>query len=160
VFCQQRLGENGHPFTVFKFRSMWKDAESRLAEIAANNEVKDGPIFKWRDDIRVTRVGRFLRRTSMDELLQLFNVLRGDMSLVGPRPPLESEVLQYEDWQLRRLSVKPGMTGLWQVSGRSNLGFVQMVRLDLQYIDSWSIWSDIVLLARTPFAVFSSRGAY
>jgi lipopolysaccharide/colanic/teichoic acid biosynthesis glycosyltransferase len=101
-----------------------------------------------------------LRRTSLDELPQLWNVLKGDMSLVGPRPPLEKEVREYENWQLRRLAVKPGMTGLWQVSGRSNLGFVQMVRLDIDYVEEWSVWRDITLLARTPLAVITARGAY
>jgi lipopolysaccharide/colanic/teichoic acid biosynthesis glycosyltransferase len=154
------LGRNGREFTVYKFRSMWQDAERRLSEVAGLNEVNDGPIFKMRNDPRITGVGRYLRKTSLDELLQLWNVLKGDMSLVGPRPPLASEVVKYEDWQLRRLTVKPGMTGLWQVSGRSNLGFIEMVELDLQYIDTWSIWRDIVLLLRTPLAVISARGAY
>ena len=160
VFSQKRLGQNGRQFTVYKFRSMWKDAEARQAEVEAFNEVKDGPTFKLKEDPRITRVGRYLRKTSLDELLQLWNVLKGDMSLVGPRPPLESEVLKYEDWQLRRLSVKPGMTGLWQVSGRSNLGFVEMVLLDLEYIDGWTVWKDVAILLRTPLAVLSARGAY
>jgi lipopolysaccharide/colanic/teichoic acid biosynthesis glycosyltransferase len=159
-FCQQRMGQHGRRLTVYKFRSMRRDAETLLQEVRKNNIIKDGPIFKWKHDIRITKVGRFLRRTSLDELPQLFNVLLGNMSLVGPRPPLESEVLEYESWQLRRLAVKPGMTGLWQVSGRSNLGFVQMVDLDIDYIEAWSVWRDVSLLCRTPAAVFSARGAY
>ncbi len=160
LFRQQRLGLNGQRFTVFKFRSMHRNAEQRLAEVMANNEIKDGPIFKWRDDPRITRVGRFLRRTSLDELPQLLNVLRGDMSLVGPRPPLEAEVARYEPWHMERLSVKPGMTGLWQVSGRSNLNFNQMVELDNTYAKEWSIWLDLKLLLKTPWAVFTARGAF
>jgi len=139
---------------------MCKDAPRRLAEVMANNEIEDGPIFKWRDDPRVTKVGRFLRRTSLDELPQLLNVLKGDLSLVGPRPPLESEVARYEEWQLQRLCVKPGMTGLWQVSGRSKLSFREMVELDIAYGESWTLWHDISILARTPIAVTSGHGAY
>jgi lipopolysaccharide/colanic/teichoic acid biosynthesis glycosyltransferase len=154
------MGQNGRKFTVYKFRSMHRDAEKRLEEVKQNNLIKDGPIFKWKQDSRITKVGRFLRRTSLDELPQLWNVLLGNMSLVGPRPPLESEVMEYESWQLRRLAVKPGMTGLWQVSGRSNLGFVQMVGLDIDYIEAWSVWRDITLLAKTPLAVITARGAY
>ena len=160
LFTQQRLGFYGKPFILFKFRSMCKDAPKRLAEVLANNEVADGPTFKWRHDPRVTRVGRFLRRTSLDELPQLLNVLKGDLSLVGPRPPLESEVASYEEWQLQRLCLKPGMTGLWQVSGRSKLTFKQMVELDIAYGESWSVWQDLVILARTPLAVGTGRGAY
>jgi lipopolysaccharide/colanic/teichoic acid biosynthesis glycosyltransferase len=159
-FRQERLGQSGKRFTVLKFRSMLQDAEARLDEVARNNEVTDGPIFKWRQDPRITRVGRFLRRTSLDELPQFWNVLVGEMSLVGPRPPLEREVNAYEDWQLGRLAVKPGMTGLWQVSGRSNLTFTEMVTLDLTYINTWSIWKDVILLLKTPFAVFGGRGAF
>jgi lipopolysaccharide/colanic/teichoic acid biosynthesis glycosyltransferase len=139
---------------------MSRDAESRLDEVRPLNQVQDGPTFKMKVDPRVTRVGRFLRRTSLDELPQLLNVLKGEMSLVGPRPPLESEVREYADWQLRRLSVKPGMTGLWQVSGRSNLSFSDMVRLDIEYVENWSLAADVFLLARTPLAVLVSRGAY
>ena len=159
-FCQKRMGQHGRKFTVYKFRSMHRDAEKRLEEVKQNNLIKDGPIFKWKQDSRITKVGRFLRRTSLDELPQLWNVLLGNMSLVGPRPPLESEVMEYESWQLRRLAVKPGMTGLWQVSGRSNLGFVQMVGLDIDYIEAWSVWRDITLLLKTPLAVITARGAY
>lgn len=159
-FVQKRMGRNGQMFTIFKFRSMYRDAELRFAEIREYNEIEDGPIFKWKADPRITPVGRYLRATSLDEIPQLFNVLLGNMSLVGPRPPLESEVMQYEPWQLKRLAVKPGMTGLWQVSGRSQLGFNQMVELDIAYIDCWSVWQDLRLLLRTPVAVLSARGAY
>jgi exopolysaccharide biosynthesis polyprenyl glycosylphosphotransferase len=160
IFAQERMGLRGQTFIVFKFRSMYKDAEQRLASLLDANEIKDGPIFKLRHDPRVTVVGRFLRKTSLDELPQLWNVLRGDMSLVGPRPPLASEVAQYEPWQLVRLAVKPGMTGLWQVSGRSNLGFIEMVQLDIAYVENWSLVSDITLLLRTAPAVLTARGAY
>ncbi|HLG12644.1 MAG TPA: sugar transferase [Dehalococcoidia bacterium] len=159
-FSQKRMGQNGKKFTVYKFRSMHRDAEKLLQQVKQHNNIQDGPIFKWRQDSRITKVGRFLRRTSLDELPQLWNVLLGNMSLVGPRPPLESEVIEYEGWQLRRLAVKPGMTGLWQVSGRSNLGFVQMVGLDIDYIEAWSVWRDLSLLVRTPLAVITARGAY
>jgi lipopolysaccharide/colanic/teichoic acid biosynthesis glycosyltransferase len=160
LFAQKRMGQGGKIFTVYKFRSMTQDAECKLPEVRANNQIKDGPIFKWKTDPRITRVGRFLRRTSLDEAPQLFNVLLGSMSLVGPRPPLESEVLQYEDWQLRRLAVRPGMTGLWQVSGRSDLSFTQMVQLDIEYVNRWTPWLDIQLLLCTPVAVITGRGAY
>jgi lipopolysaccharide/colanic/teichoic acid biosynthesis glycosyltransferase len=160
MFAQRRMGQGGKFFTVYKFRSMTQDAECKLHEVRANNQIKDGPIFKWKTDPRITRVGRFLRRTSLDEAPQLFNVLLGSMSRVGPRPPLESEVLQYEDWQLRRLAVRPGMTGLWQVSGRSDLSFTQMVQLDIEYVNRWTPWLDIQLLLRTPVAVITGRGAY
>lgn len=159
VFRQPRVGKGGRLFTSYKFRSMDVDAEDRLSEVARLNEA-DGPIFKVRKDPRITPVGRFLRRTSLDELPQLFNVLRGDMSLVGPRPALLREVLVYERWQLDRLTVRPGMTGLWQVSGRSQIPFEVMMRLDLEYIRQWSLWFDILLLVRTIPAVVSARGAY
>jgi lipopolysaccharide/colanic/teichoic acid biosynthesis glycosyltransferase len=160
IFAQERLGKQGRPFTVYKFRSMRKDAEERLHEVLEHNHIKDGPTFKLKDDPRMTRVGRFIRRTSLDELPQVWNVLLGQMSFVGPRPPLAAEVLEYEDWQLRRLAVTPGLTGLWQVSGRSDLSFTEMVTLDVDYVDRWSPAYDIALLARTPAAVFSGRGAY
>lgn len=159
-FTQKRVGLNGKVFTVFKFRSMTPDAETRQAEVRAHNEIADGPTFKWKADPRITRVGRFIRRASLDEAPQLLNVLLGDMSLVGPRPPLESEVEKYEAWQLERLAVRPGMTGLWQVSGRSDLTFGEMVELDIRYVRSWSVWLDILLLLRTPLAVITCRGAY
>lgn len=160
VFTQKRVGCRGKVFTVYKFRSMVKDAERRKDDISHRNEITDGPIFKLKADPRVTRLGRFLRRSSLDELPQLFNVLLGNMSLVGPRPPLEAEVMEYEPWHLTRLSVKPGLTGLWQVSGRSDLGFIEMVTLDITYVTEWSLAQDIILLARTPAALISARGAY
>lgn len=160
LFVQKRMGQNGRVFSLYKFRSMCRNAEQMLEEVRQYNEIEDGPIFKWKKDPRITRVGRILRASSLDELPQLINVLLGNMSLVGPRPPLEAEVLQYEPWQLRRLAVKPGMTGLWQVSGRSQLGFTEMVELDIAYIECWSFWQDLRLLLKTPAAVISTRGAY
>jgi lipopolysaccharide/colanic/teichoic acid biosynthesis glycosyltransferase len=138
---------------------MYVDAERRLADLQHLNE-HDGVLFKLRDDPRVTRVGRWLRTYSFDELPQLWNVLRGQMSLVGPRPPLASEVARYEGHAHRRLLVKPGITGLWQVSGRSDLSWDDTVRLDLQYVENWSLGLDIALIARTAVAVFTGRGAY
>ena len=158
-FKQERIGRNGRKFIMLKFRSMYEDAEKRLEEYLAKNEV-EGPIFKIKDDPRITPVGKFLRRYSLDELPQLINVLLGQMSLVGPRPPLEREVKEYEEWQLRRIDVTPGMTGLWQVSGRSDLPFSQMVQLDIYYIEHWSIWLDIKILLKTIPAVLSGKGAY
>jgi lipopolysaccharide/colanic/teichoic acid biosynthesis glycosyltransferase len=144
---------------VYKFRSMHVDAEQRLAELHALNE-HDGVLFKVRQDPRVTGVGRWLRKYSLDELPQLLNVLRTDMSLVGPRPPLRSEVERYEGHARRRLLVRPGITGLWQVSGRSDLSWEDTVRLDLQYVENWSLALDISILVRTVAAVVASRGAY
>jgi len=159
LFSQVRCGLNGRRFMLYKFRTMVQDAEARREEVAHLNEV-DGPVFKSRRDPRVTAVGRVLRRLSLDELPQLINVLRGDMSLVGPRPPLPEEVEHYERWQRRRLSMKPGLTGLWQVSGRAELGdFNQWIALDLAYIDNWSLWLDLKILLKTIPAVFSTRGA-
>jgi len=142
---------------MYKFRTMVPDAEARRHEV--DNE-KDGPIFKNRRDRRITRVGRFLRSTSIDELPQLFGVLSGRMSLVGPRPPIGEEVADYGAWQRRRLTVKPGLTCLWQVSGRSEIGFEDWVRMDLWYVRNQDFWTDLVLLARTPWSVLSRRGAY
>ncbi|MGK5632553.1 sugar transferase [Streptomyces sp. URMC 123] len=156
---QTRVGRHGAPFTMWKFRTMVVDAERRRAELAAANE-KDGPLFKMRRDPRVTRVGRALRRSSLDELPQLVNVLRGDMSLVGPRPPLPDEVAQYDEVEVRRLAVKPGLTGLWQISGRSDLSWDESVALDLRYADNWSITGDLDVIARTFRAVVDGRGAY
>ncbi len=158
-YRQQRVGKDGRRFNILKFRSMSQDAEHRLETLRQLNEAT-GPLFKIRRDPRVTRVGGLLRRWSLDELPQLLNVLRGEMSLVGPRPPLPSEVAQYEDWQLGRLRAVPGLTGLWQVSGRSEVPFHDMVRLDLHYIRNWSIALDFEILLRTIPAVLSSRGAY
>ncbi len=158
-FRQRRVGMNGREFTLLKFRSMYQDAQARLDALRARNEVS-GPVFKMKDDPRVTRVGRFIRRTSVDELPQFWNVLRGQMSVVGPRPPIPSEVEQYERRHLRRLSVKPGITCTWQVSGRSSIGFDRWMELDLSYIDNWSLWHDVKILARTIPAVLTGRGAH
>ena len=158
-FRQVRVGKNGRPFKMLKFRSMHVDAEARLDSLRSLNEVS-GPVFKMRDDPRVTRVGRFIRRTSLDELPQFLNVLSGEMSIVGPRPPVPAEVKQYQRWQRRRLSVKPGITCTWQVSGRSDISFDQWMKLDLEYIDTWSLWQDIQICLRTVPAVLLSRGAH
>lgn len=159
LFRQVRVGMQGKHFTMLKFRSMVVDAEARLAELASRNE-GSGVLFKVKDDPRITRIGAYLRRFSVDELPQLFNVLTGSMSLVGPRPPLPKEVEAYEQDVRRRLLVKPGLTGLWQVSGRSNLSWQDSVRLDLYYVENWSLAGDIVVLLRTVRAVFGSSGAY
>jgi lipopolysaccharide/colanic/teichoic acid biosynthesis glycosyltransferase len=159
IFAQERVGMGGRRFRMLKLRSMVSDAESRVHELAHLNE-SDGPLFKIREDPRRTRVGRLLRATSLDELPQLVNILRGDMSLVGPRPPLAREVATYTREQLRRLSVVPGLTGAWQVSGRSNLDWESAIRLDLDYIDRWTFWLDLKLIWRTIGAVVISRGAY
>jgi exopolysaccharide biosynthesis polyprenyl glycosylphosphotransferase len=159
LFTQVRTGRDGSSFRCFKFRSMVVDAEQRLAELHARTGYADG-LFKMEDDPRITRPGHWLRRYSIDELPQLFNVLRGEMSLVGPRPPLPTEVARYARDTERRLRVRPGMTGLWQVSGRSDLAFDEAVRLDLYYVDNWSMLQDLTILVRTLGAVLSSRGAY
>ncbi|MFB9239264.1 sugar transferase [Plantactinospora siamensis] len=159
LFRQIRVGMDGREFGVYKFRTMVVNADTMLAELAARNET-DGLLFKMRDDPRVTRVGRLLRRWSLDELPQLGNVLRGQMSLVGPRPPLPSEVARYDGDVARRLLVKPGMTGLWQVSGRSDLPWEDGIRLDLYYVENWSLASDLTILWKTVGAVLGSRGAY
>ncbi|WP_189546706.1 exopolysaccharide biosynthesis polyprenyl glycosylphosphotransferase [Streptomyces gelaticus] len=156
---QTRHGQHNRPFTMWKFRTMVADAESRKERLLAANET-DGPMFKMRRDPRVTAIGRLLRRTSLDELPQLLNVLRGEMSLVGPRPPLPEEVSRYDERELRRLAVKPGLTGLWQVSGRSDLTWQETVSLDLWYVDNWSVATDMGLMARTLRAVADGRGAY
>ncbi|SDS49966.1 sugar transferase [Microlunatus soli] len=159
IFKQSRVGIDGKPFTMYKFRSMVVDAEKRLAELKDSNEGA-GPLFKISNDPRVTRVGHFLRRYSLDELPQLFNVLGGSMSLVGPRPPLQSEVDAYAEDIRRRLKVMPGVTGLWQVSGRSMLSWEESVRLDLRYVENWSFGLDLQILARTAYAVLAKKGAY
>lgn len=158
-YHQVRVGKDRRLFRIYKFRSMRRDAEARIGELIAANEVA-GPMFKIRNDPRVTRVGRVIRRLSLDELPQLINVVKGEMSLVGPRPPLVTEVAQYEDWQIGRLRAVPGMTGLWQVSGRTDLAFQEMVRLDLQYVRNWSLGLDLHILVRTVPAILASRGAY
>lgn len=157
-FRQERVGQNQRRFKMIKFRSMIVNAEEIKASLMALNE-QDGPVFKITNDPRITRLGRFIRKYSLDEFPQLFNVWRGEMSLVGPRPPIPSEVEQYSWSQRRRLSVRPGMTGLWQVSGRNNIGFEEWVEMDLDYIDRWSIWLDIKILFMTFRAVFAGRGA-
>ena len=154
-----RIGRDGRPFTFLKFRSMFDGADRQRQEISHLNEM-DGPIFKISRDPRVTRIGRFLRVTSIDEIPQFLNVLRGEMSLVGPRPPIPEEVAQYEPWQFRRLDVKPGITCLWQISGRSRLSFKEWMRLDLEYIKHQSLWLDLRILLRTIPAVLSREGAY
>ena len=154
-----RVGVNNRPFRMWKFRSMVPDAEALVADLADRDE-GNGPLFKIRDDPRVTPVGRIIRRYSLDELPQLFNVLSGSMSLVGPRPPLPAEVATYDGRVARRMLVKPGMTGLWQVSGRSNLSWEESVRLDVSYVENWSIMQDLVILWRTFRAVVSKDGAY
>jgi exopolysaccharide biosynthesis polyprenyl glycosylphosphotransferase len=156
-FRQERVGLHGRSFHVVKFRSMCTDAEDQLDGLRAHNEIR-GHAFKLRDDPRITGVGRFLRRSSLDELPQLWNVLRGQMSLVGPRPPLPAEVAHYDTWHRRRLSMKPGMTGLWQVRGRHSAEFDHWVEQDLEYIDSWSLWLDFKIMARTVPAVLSGTG--
>jgi len=159
LFRQQRCGLNGRRFTLYKFRTMYVGAEDHLDEVAHLNQV-NGPAFKARRDPRITPAGKVLRRLSIDELPQLVNVFRGDMSLVGPRPPIPEEVAQYERWQRRRLSMKPGITGLWQVSGRADLDdFNSWIKLDLAYIDQWSLWLDVKILLKTIPAVLSTQGA-
>ena len=158
-YRQPRVGQNGVVFGMYKFRSMCADADDRRAGLAAKNEAT-GPLFKMKDDPRVTRVGRWMRKFSVDEFPQLINVLRGEMSLVGPRPPLQPETIQYTEHDWRRMEVPPGMTGLWQVSGRSTLTFEEMVRLDLFYLENWSVGFDLALLARTIPAVLFARGSY
>jgi exopolysaccharide biosynthesis polyprenyl glycosylphosphotransferase len=156
-FRQQRVGLHGRPFSVMKFRTMCTGAEEQLDDLRGLNVIR-GQAFKIENDPRITRVGRFLRRASLDELPQLQNVFRGDMSLVGPRPPLPCEVAQYDIWHRRRLSMKPGMTGLWQVGARREADFDRWVEADLQYIDSWSLWLDFRILAKTVPAVLSGQG--
>jgi len=159
LFRQTRVGQHGLPFEVLKLRTMVVDAEDRLADLLASNE-SDGPLFKMRDDPRVTRVGRFLRKTSIDELPQLWNVLRNEMSLVGPRPALPREI---EDWGTelhQRLRVKPGITGMWQVHGRGVASFELYERLDLYYVDNWSLVNDVVIVAQTIPSVLARRGAH
>lgn len=159
LYSQSRIGKEQKKFKMYKFRSMYSNAEERLEELLKYNEV-DGAMFKMKDDPRITRIGKFLRKYSIDELPQLFNVLKGDMSLVGPRPPLTREVNMYTNFDKQRLIIKPGITGLWQVSGRSSLSFEQMVDLDLQYIQSQSIITDIKILIKTVSIVFINEDAY
>lgn len=157
IFVQQRIGYRGRPFPMLKFRTMRIGAAAMRQ--AVENE-QEGPIFKNRRDPRITRVGALLRKTSIDEMPQLFNVLAGHMSLVGPRPPIAEEVAQYRLWQRRRLAVKPGLTCLWQISGRCEIGFEDWVRMDLWYLRHQDLRTDLALLLRTPISVLSCRGAY
>ena len=159
-FKQTRVGKNGRHFKMFKFRSMVQDAEARKKELMAKNKVSGGLMFKMDDDPRITKVGKVIRKTSIDELPQFFNVLFGTMSLVGTRPPTVDEVAQYDTRHWRRLSVKPGITGMWQTSGRSEItDFEEVVALDKEYIDNWSMWLDIKILFKTVIQVFMRKGA-
>ncbi|MGV8908961.1 MAG: sugar transferase [Propionicimonas sp.] len=160
LFQQKRVGAQGEEFLMLKFRTMVADAETRLVEMTSAGHDANSRLFKMKDDPRVTRIGKLLRRYSLDELPQLLNVLRGEMSLVGPRPPLPSEVAEYESDAIRRLRVRPGLSGLWQVSGRSDLSWDESLRLDLWYVDNWSLMLDLQILSRTARAVFVGKGAY
>jgi exopolysaccharide biosynthesis polyprenyl glycosylphosphotransferase len=159
IFKQQRIGKDGEKFVMYKFRTMVANAEEILDKLLDENEAT-GPVFKIREDPRVTKIGKWLRKTSIDELPQLWNVLKGDMSLVGPRPPLPREVAEYNEYQKQRLLVKPGITCYWQVNGRSNLSFDEWVELDIKYIREQSLWTDIKLLFKTVGAVLKKDGAY
>ena len=160
IFAQVRVGRYGRHFRFYKFRSMYVDAEERKKELLAKNESKDGVIFKMKDDPRITKVGKFLRRTSLDELPQLWNVFIGDMSLVGPRPPVPKEVQEYTLEDRKRLDVIPGITCLWQIRGRSEIPFHEQVRLDKEYILAPSVWTDIKILLKTIPAIIGGKGAY
>ena len=157
-FSQTRIGRNGRRFKMYKFRSMYIDAEERKKELEKQNEM-NGLMFKMENDPRVTKVGKFLRKTSLDEFPQFFNILKGDMSMVGTRPPTEEEFSHYNMYYRRRMSMTPGLTGMWQVNGRSGSSFADYQRLDLYYVDNWSILVDVGILAKTLPAVLSSRGA-
>ena len=158
-FKQDRVGEGGKLFKFYKFRSMIHEADGSKASLIELNE-QDGPIFKIRSDPRITSVGRFLRRSSLDEIPQIFNVLKGDMSVVGPRPPLPSEVVNYQPWHMGRLAVKPGITCLWQISGRSQIGFNEWMRLDMEYLKTRSFRTDLLIFLKTIPAVIARKGAY
>lgn len=159
IFSQKRVGRNGKLFTMYKFRSMCIDAEDKLNGLADKNEIK-GAMFKIKEDPRVTEFGKFIRRTSLDELPQLINVIRGDMSLIGPRPPLQREVVEYTQYDMQRLLVKPGCSGLWQVSGRNEVHFDEMVNFDIEYIQNRSIQKDISLILKTIKVMAKPNGAY
>lgn len=159
IFRQIRVGKNGKNFQMYKFRSMYQDAEERLKDLEAQNEA-DGPVFKIVNDPRITRVGRVIRKTSIDELPQLLNVLKGEMSIVGPRPPLPKEVAQYSDWDWGRLAVRPGLTCFWQISGRSDVGFDEWMKLDLKYVEEQGFWTDLEILFKTVGVVLKGKGAY
>ena len=157
-FSQKRVGKNGELFDMYKFRSMVVNAEELKEKLAHQNEMS-GPMFKMKDDPRVTKVGKFIRKASLDELPQLWNVLKGDMSLVGPRPSLPKEVAQFEKWMYKRLSVKPGLTCFWQVSGRNNIDFEDWMKLDIKYVDERNIWIDIKLIFKTVLVLFGDKNA-
>ena len=158
-YAQKRVGKGGRVFNFYKFRSMVINADEIKKTLMAKNEAT-GPVFKMKHDPRITRVGRFIRKYSLDELPQLFNVLKNDMSLVGPRPPIPEEVKKYKRWQTQRLSIQPGITCIWQTSGRSRIGFEDWVRMDIHYIRNWSLWLDIKLLFKTIKTVVTADGAY
>ena len=158
-FSQRRVGKNGKEFYMYKFRSMVVNAEELKEKLSAQNEMS-GPMFKMKDDPRVTKVGKFIRKTSIDELPQLWNVLKGDMSLVGPRPSLPKEVAQFEDWMYKRLEVKPGLTCYWQVSGRNNIDFEDWMKLDVKYVKERNLWIDIKLIFKTVGVLFGDKNAH
>jgi len=158
-YRQDRIGRGGRPFRFYKFRSMYREADRRRAELEAKNE-QQGPVFKIKADPRITPVGQFLRRSSMDEIPQILNVLRGEMSIVGPRPPLPVEVARYQPWHRKRLAVKPGITCLWQIAGRSQIGFDEWMRLDMEYLRTRSLRTDLAIFLKTLPAVMARRGAY
>lgn len=157
-FSQQRCGKDNKLFPMYKFRSMVSNAEELLEELMEHNEM-DGPVFKIKDDPRITRVGKFIRKTSIDELPQLFNILRGDMSIVGPRPAIPHEVAEYSDYHKQRLLVKPGLTCIWQVSGRNSIGFEEWMEMDLEYIEKRNLWMDIKLIFKTVGVLFGDENA-
>ena len=158
-FSQKRVGKNGQLFDMYKFRSMVVNAEELKEKLAHQNEMS-GPMFKMKDDPRVTKVGKFIRKTSLDELPQLWNVLKGDMSLVGPRPSLPKEVKQFEKWMYKRLTVKPGLTCYWQVSGRNNIDFEDWMKLDISYVEDRNLWIDIKLIFKTVGVLFGDKNAH
>ncbi|HET6350074.1 MAG TPA: sugar transferase [Candidatus Krumholzibacteria bacterium] len=158
-YRQDRIGRGGRPFRFYKFRSMYREADRRRAELQHRNE-QDGPVFKIKADPRITPVGQFLRRSSVDEIPQIINVLRGEMSVVGPRPALPAEVARYQPWHRRRLDVKPGITCLWQIAGRSQIGFDEWMRLDMEYLRTRGLRTDLTIFAKTLPAVMARRGAY
>ena len=157
-FSQKRNGLNGKTFNMYKFRSMVHNAEELLEQLQEQNE-QTGPVFKIKDDPRITKIGKFIRKTSIDELPQLINILKGDMSIVGPRPPIPREVEQYTDYQMQRLLVKPGLTCYWQVGGRNEIGFDEWVELDIKYIEERNLWIDIKLIFKTVFVLFGDKTA-
>ena len=157
-FSQKRVGKNGKLFEMYKFRSMVVNAEELKEKLVHQNEMS-GPMFKMKDDPRVTKVGKFIRRTSLDEIPQLWNVLKGDMSLVGPRPSLPKEVKQFEKWMYKRLTIKPGLTCYWQVSGRNNIDFEDWMKLDINYVEDRNLWIDIKLIFKTVLVLFGDKNA-